>query len=573
MSRPPRRSLQPPRVGVLAKKGRFLVAEPLYERGGSVTVDSSGRSGAQVGDLVLLASGKRGARVSRVIGRPDVARDVVEGLMLHRGLHRAHPRKAVAEADEASRSPAAADARVDMRDLPTFTIDPPDARDFDDAVSAERAGDSVRLWVHIADVSAYVRPGGPLDADAYRRGCSVYVPGAVEPMLPEVLSSDVCSLRPGEERLAVTVQMELRGAVVEKVEFHRSRIRSDARLTYPQVDAVFGGSERAEEPWAEPLELARGVAADLAARRDSLEVGSAEPSFEFDEEGHVVAVHSEEQTESHGLIEQLMVLANEQVAGYLADHRLPALYRVHERPDPPAVAFMVEQLASLEVPTPALPKQMSPQQAAQVAAEASRLAAAYSRKSGRGRHAFGTLVLRSLKQALYSPKNLGHAGLASARYCHFTSPIRRYPDLVVHRALLQGLGIDDAAARAHELDDAGIVCSAAEREAMEIERDADDVCSAFLLERALLEADRASPPTFEGEVVGLIPAGAFVRFGEEGFEGMLPVRRLRGWWELNELGTALVSEDSGRELRLGDPVKVSVSGVDAPRGRVDLASA
>ena len=581
MSRPPRRSLEPLRVGVLAKKGRFLVAESLYEPGAQVTVDSGGRSGAKIGDLVLLGSGKRGARVSRVIGRPDVARDVVEGLMLHRGLRRAHPRRAVAEAEEASRAPVAADARVDMRELPTFTIDPPDARDFDDAVSAERAGELVRLWLHIADVSAYVRPGGALDGDAFRRGCSVYVPGAVEPMLPEVLSSDVCSLRPGEARLAVTVQMELRGASVEKVEFHRSLIRSDARLTYPQVDAVLEGAERAEEPWAEPLALARGVASELAAGRDSLEVGSAEPSFEFDDDGHVAGVHAEEQTESHRLIEQLMVLANEQVAGYLADHRLPTLYRVHEKPDPSAVAFMIEQLASLEVPTPPLPKQMSPQQATEVAAEASRLAAEYSRNSGRGRYAFGSLVLRSLKQAVYSPKNLGHAGLASERYCHFTSPIRRYPDLVAHRALLQGLGIDDAAAPAHELDEAGIVSSAAERAAMEIERDADDICLAFLLERELSEQDPAEPPAFEGEVVGLIAAGAFVRFGrparspgpDEGFEGMLPVRRLRGWWELNELGTALVSSDSGRELRLGDPIEVSVSRVDAPRGRVDLTPA
>ena len=293
------------------------------------------------------------------------------------------------------------------------------------------------------------------------------------------------------------------------------------------------------------------MAADLAARRDSLEVGSAEPSFEFDDEGHVVGVHPEEQTESHRLIEQLMVLANEQVAGYLADRKLPTLYRVHEQPDPSAVAFMVEQLASLEVPTPPVPDNMSPQQAAQLAAEASRLAADYSRRSGRGRFAFGTLVLRSLKQAFYSPKNLGHAGLASARYCHFTSPIRRYPDLVAHRALLQGLGIDDAATPVHELDEAGVISSAAEREAMMIERDADDICLAFLLERVLTESDPAEPPAFEGEVVGLIEKGAFIRFGEQGFEGFVPVRRMSGWWSLNEPGTALVAEESGRELRLG----------------------
>ena len=363
MSAPARargRRLELPRVGVLTKKGRFLVAEPLFERGGQVTVDSRGLAGAGVGDLVLLSAGKRGARVARPLGKPAVARDVVEGFMLERGLRRAYPRRAEDEAREAAGRPIAADARVDLRDLPTFTIDPEDARDFDDAISVRAEGEAVRLWVHIADVSAYVRPGGALEAEAFRRGTSVYVPGAVEPMLPEVLSSDECSLRPSVDRLAVTVEMELTGAEVRKVQFHRSLIRSDARLTYPQVDLVFEGRERAADPWGEPLALARGLAAQLAETRDALEVRGGEPQFEFDGEGNVVGVHEEEQTESHRLIEQLMVLANEQVAGYLADHRLPTLYRVHEKPDPGAVGFMVEQLASLDVPAPPVPREHEP---------------------------------------------------------------------------------------------------------------------------------------------------------------------------------------------------------------------
>jgi ribonuclease R len=406
-------------------------------------------------------------------------------------------------------------------------------------------------------VTAYVRPGGSLEGEAFRRATSVYVPGAVEPMLPDVLASEECSLRPGEDRLAVTVEMEVHGADVRRVSFHRSLVRSDARLSYRQVDELFEGRRRAEEPWARPLEAARALARVLAERREGLEVGSAEPSFSFDSDGHVTAVEHEEQTEAHGLIEQLMILANEQVAGYLADARLPTLYRVHERPDPQSVAFMIEQLASLDVRTPPVPERMSPQQAADVAAEASRLVP--------DRHAFRSLILRSLKQAYYSPRNVGHAGLGSPRYCHFTSPIRRYPDVVAHRALLQGLGIDSAAAPGHELDEAGLHSSSAERTAMQIERDADDVCLAFLLER-----QRSDRP-YEGEVVGLIEKGAFVRFGDEGYEGFLPVRRLRGWWTLNELGTALVA-DSGRRLRLGDPIDVVVDRVDPPRGRVDLSS-
>ena len=264
-----------------------------------------------------------------------------------------------------------------------------------------------------------------------------------------------------------------------------------------------------------------------------------------------------------------MILANEQVAGYLADRRLPTLYRVHERPEPAAVAFLADQLASLDVPTPPVPKTMTPQQAADLSAEISRIVA----RESRGRRSLGVLVLRSLKQAYYSPKNIGHAGLGSARYCHFTSPIRRFPDVIAHRALLQGLGIDNVALPAYELDEAGVLTSAAERAAMAVERTADDVCLAFLLERVLSEADPAAPPVFEGEVIGLIEKGAFVRFGDQGFEGFLPSRRLRDWWTLNELGTALEAEGSGRRLRLGDPVSVLVDRVETARGRVDLSPA
>ncbi len=542
-------------VAVLERRGRFLVAEPLFDPGPRTAVD---RKGAGEGDLVLVGSGKRGARVVRRLGRPDVARDVLEGLMLSRGLHRAYGRAATAEAEDAAGDPFAAADRVDLRDLPTFTIDPVEAKDFDDAISARAEDGLVRIWVHIADVTAYVRPGGQLEKEAFRRATSVYVPGAVEPMLPELLSSRECSLRPGEDKLAVTVEMELEGTAVRRVVFHRSRVRSDARLTYGQIDDVFAGRERAADPWARPLEVARSAARALADRRASLEIGGAEPSFSFDSDGHVTGVVYEEQTESHGLIEQLMILANEQVAAYLEDARVPTLYRVHERPEPQSVAFMIEQLASLDVPTPPVPENMTPQQAADLAVEASRRLPE--------RYAFRSLVLRSLKQAYYSPRNVGHAGLGSARYCHFTSPIRRFPDVVAHRALLQGLGIDGAAAPAHELDEAALHSSSAERAAMQVERDADDVCLAFLLQRT-----RTEDP-YEGEVVGLIAKGAFVRFGEEGFEGFLPVRRLRGWWDLNELGTALVAADSGRHLRLGDPIDVVVDRIDAPRGRVDLSS-
>jgi ribonuclease R len=565
-----------PHVAVLGKRGRFTVAEPVFERGRQITLDGGRRPGAAVGDLVLLGWGKRGARVVRSIGRPDVARDVLEGLMLERGLRRTFPRAVEAEAADAAQAPPVERPRRDLTELPTFTIDPVTARDYDDAISARREHDGgIRVWVHIADVSAYVRPGSPLEGEAYRRATSVYVPGAVEPMLPHALSSDACSLVPGVDRLAVTVEMLIGGADVESVAFHRTLIRSDARLTYEQVDRVYTGSESAEDPWGEPLALAREVAAALRHRRaraGSLEVESSEPVFDFDDGGHVVAVRREQQTESHSTIEQLMVLANEQVAGWLAAAKKPTLYRVHERPEPQSVQFLVERLESLGVPTPPLPESLSPQQAADAMGEISRLVAQHVRRTGHGQAALTSLVLRSLKQAYYSPRNVGHAGLASPNYLHFTSPIRRYPDLIAHRALMSGLGMDDVAPRMSDLGEAGEHSSAMEREAMQIERDADDVCLAFLLDKRLHE--EGWDAAFGGEVVGLVGGGAFVRFGDEGFEGFLPARALRGeWWDLNEQGTALVGERTGKTVRLGDPVDVSVRRVDAPRGRVDLVPA
>ena len=564
-----------PVVGVLAKRGRFMVAEPLFERGGNVTLDGGRRAGASLGDMVLLGYGKRGPRVVRSLGRPNVARDVLEALMIERGLRRVFPRAVEDAAVDAAASPPVDPPRRDLTGLVAFTIDPVTARDYDDAISARREGDGVRVWVHIADVGAYVRPDGVIEREAQRRSTSVYVPGAVEPMLPEALSGDACSLVPGQDRLAVTVELEMAGADVRSVSFYRSTIRSDARLTYEHVDRVYAGQAQAEEPWGEPLALAREVAAALAEQRverGALDVESTEPVFKFDERGNVVDVHAEEQTESHRTIEHLMILANEQVAGYLADRRVPALYRVHESPDPESVAWLARQLESLDVATPPLPERMSRQEAAEAVGHISRLVVQHVRRTGRGRSALTSLVLRAQKKAFYSPRNIGHAGLQAPRYCHFTSPIRRYPDLVAHRALMSSIGLDEVPPRADEVGEAGELCSVLEREALQIERDADDVCLAFLLERRLYE--QGWEQQFDGEVVSLVGGGAFVRFGKEGFEGFLPARTLRGdWWELNEFATALVGERTGTTIKLGDPVEVKVRRVEAARGRVDLGPA
>jgi ribonuclease R len=583
------------RVAILARHGKFLVAEPFFGPGPRQVVSRDSRY--DVGDLVVLSparpagprrkgSGGGRARVQRRLGRPDVARDVIEALMIDRGLERGFDPAVAREARVSAEAPVTAEGRRDLTALATFTIDPATARDFDDAISAEPLdeADGWRVWVHIADVAAFVASRSHVDREAYRRATSVYVPAAVEPMLPAELSNGACSLVPGEVRATVTVEMTIGAGGVRNAAMYRSLIRSDERLDYDRVDRIFAGAGPTAEPWAAPLAAAREAAATLVAlrsARSALVLDSAEPQFAFDRRGDVIGAELSEQTESHRLIEALMVAANEQVARFLADRSIPTLYRVHERPEPMAVERLLEQLASLGVPTPPAPDLMTPQQAGDVVGEASSLVADWlARRGGQGARALNSLVLRALKQAQYDDRNLGHAGLASTGYCHFTSPIRRYPDLICHRALLSAVAGEPAPDPVF-VHAAGPWTSTRERAAMVIERDADDIAACFLLERRLFESGGGrthagtGDTVFSGEVVGLIGTGAFIAFGERGeFQGMIPVRRLGGdWWELNDEATMLVGTRNGAMLRLGDTVEVRVVRIDAPRGRVDLVPA
>ena len=579
------------------------------------------KDGSRARSPESAAGGKRlaprlgGSSNTRVVWPPqertETARDAIEQMMREAGHALRFDSAVEGEARKAGeRAWAKAEvelrdgARRDLRELPTFTVDPATARDFDDAISAEALPDgTVRVWVHIADVAAHVPLGSTIDLEARRRSTSVYVPGAVEPMLPHALSSDACSLVPGAERLAVTVEMLLRGSNVVSAAFCRSLIRSDMRLDYEQVDRVFAGEEPAPEPWGGPLAAARAAAAELQRARDSsgaLVIDSEEPEFSFDKHGNVTEISSRAQTESHRLIEHLMIAANEAVARQLAQASVPCLYRVHERPDPERIRTLVAQLASLDVSTPPVPDPLLPAQAAELVGEISRRVDAHVRRTGIGRMALSSLVLRSLKPACYSPKNVGHAGLHSACYCHFTSPIRRYPDLVCHRALLSCIGAGERVRSARKLAELGEWTSQCERGAAKLEHKGDDIAACFLLEEHLL--DGGYDQVFAGEVTGLIGAGAFVAFGDaprargghgasraaggavevQGepparptYEGMLPVRLLsageaREWWSLNEQSTIMRGERSGAMLRLGDPVEVRVVRVDASAGRVDL---
>jgi ribonuclease R len=566
------------RVATFERRGRFTIAEPLFERGPRVAL-VRGSIGVGPGEIALVDFGPGGARALRALGSAESACDVAAALLWDRGMVGGFAAALESEAGEAAVAARGAPlARRDLAHLPTFTVDPATARDFDDAVSAETEGDGVRLWVHIADVAAHVAPGGGLDSEALRRGTSTYVPGTVEPMLPAALSDGACSLSPGVDRLAVTAEIELApGGEPRAASFYRSRIRSDARLDYDQLDEFFAGRAHPPPEVAKPLDLARRAAAALAARRPvgSLEIESFEPEFSFDANGAVTGARSVPQTEAHKLIEHLMILTNERVARLLEQRGVPSLYRVHEQPEPQRIALLVEQLAALEVPTPPVPEQLSPSEAGELAGEISRAVAREAARRGHGRDAYTSLVLRSLKQAYYSERNIGHAGLGSSAYAHFTSPIRRYPDLVAHRALLSMIGAGEDEPESQAVSEAGRRSSEREREAAAIERDADRVCASFLLGRELFESGWKR--SFEGEVSGVIGAGAFVRFGGElgdVYEGLLPVRLLREErFDLNQTETALVGRRSGRALRLGDPITVRVDSVDAPRGRVDLGPA
>ncbi|HKJ35213.1 MAG TPA: RNB domain-containing ribonuclease, partial [Solirubrobacterales bacterium] len=563
-------------VLLISRRARNLVGVPLFERSGEQLPIARGKVRVDEGAIALCRVDRRGAQPIADLGRGDRARDVVAALVAERGLNPKFPSAVESEAKGAiaavARDPG---PRRDLTAEPTFTVDPATARDFDDAVSARREGDGFRLWIHIADVAAHVRPGSRLDQEAFERANSTYAPGIVSPMLPRAISDDACSLNPDVERFAVTTELELKDSgETGPVSYYRSVIRSDARLNYEELDRIFSGAERAPESVAEPIAVARKAAAALGdRRRGGLELSGAEPEFEFTAQGHVKSARSVPETESHRLIERLMVLTNEQVARTLERRGEPGIYRVHEQPDPSRIELMVEQLNALDVPTPALPDDPSPSQAGQLAIEASRLVSAEAKRRGRGGSSLSSLVLRAMKPARYEDRNIGHAGLALSAYSHFTSPIRRYADLIAHRALLNSIGADERQPELREIQAAAERCSEVERDSMKIERGGDDICLAFLLQRELYE--RGQEQRFEGEVSGVVGAGAFVRFkGErsDAYEGFLPVRRIPDdRYDLNETDSALVGGRTGRRLGFGDPVEIVVTSIEAPRGRVDLS--
>jgi ribonuclease R len=531
-------------------------------------VARSDLGGAEPGDLVVArinANRRLGlarAEVRERIGRADDPATLTLMTAVALGLPLTFPDEALALA--ASARPVDLGKREDLRRIPLVTIDGEDARDFDDAVWAapeetpENPGGH-RLLVAIADVAHYVRPNDALDREARGRGNSVYFPDRVIPMLPEALSNDLCSLRPDEDRacLAVWISIDRKGAL-RSWRFCRGLMRSRARLTYTQVQAAHDGQADAAtaallEPVIMPLYAAYERLLDARQRRGTIELELPERKITFSADGRPTGIAASQRLASHMLIEEFMIAANVAAASELAEAGSPCLYRVHDKPDPTRLEALAQFLEHLGVPWSRTAKQPG---------DFTRLLRALAEHEMR--EMASSFVLRSQAQAVYSPANIGHFGLNLKRYAHFTSPIRRYSDLVVHRALIRrlGLGKDGLGSEVGDaqLASLGDHLSRTERKAMEAER------RAFERLVALFLADRIGA-VFPARVTTTVYFGLFVTLDETGADGLVPVSSLGDEaFQLDERHQALVGQRTGESFALGDRVKVELVEADPVQG-------
>jgi ribonuclease R len=514
--------------------------------------------GAKDGELVFAdASSRRrlGLPQARVIERlgPMDAPRAASLIAIHaRDIPTEFPEDALAQARDARPPPMG--EREDMRPLPLVTIDGEDARDFDDAVFAEpddnpKNPGGFHLIVAIADVAWYVRPKDALDRAAHERGNSVYFPDRVVPMLPERLSNDLCSLRPNEDRpaLAVHIWIDAHGHKLRH-RFVRAMIRSAARLTYDQAQNSVDGRPNAapealRKPIVEPLYAAYRALAHARRKRGTLELDLEERKVTLDDHGRIQSIVPRARYDSHRLIEEFMILANVCAAESLEERRLPCMYRVHEDPDPTKLESLREVLDGLGYRL-ARGQVLQPKHFNRILEWAA---------ESPYRHLVNDLVLRSQSMAVYSPDNKGHFGLALTRYAHFTSPIRRYSDLLVHRALITGFkfgegGLFDAGAvDFHEIGDH---ISMTERRAASAERDAlNRYVVAWLKDRVGAQ--------FAGRISGVVKFGLFVALDGLGADGLVPIRSLPGdFYQHDPVRHRLVGQRTNRVYTLGEPVEV-----------------
>jgi ribonuclease R len=539
--------------------GGRLVPVDKKQAGRELNIAPSDTGGAEDGDLVSvdlvrsrgygLASGKVKERLGSLATEKAVSLIAIHA----HEIPQAFSPSALREAEEAK--PAALKGREDWRELPLVTIDPPDAKDHDDAVHAAPDPDPNNkggyiVNVAIADVAFYVRPGSALDRDALTRGNSVYFPDRVVPMLPERISNDLCSLVPGEPRGALAVRMVIGSDGRKRSHsFHRVLMRSAAKLNYAQAQAAIDGrpddtTSPLLEPILKPLYTAYALVKLARDERDPLDLDLPERKILLKPDGTVDRVIVPERLDAHRLIEEFMILANVAAAEMLEKKALPLIYRVHDEPSQEKVHNLQEFLKTLDLPF----------------AKAGALRPALFNRvlsQVRGHDSeplVNEVVLRSQAQAEYSAENYGHFGLNLRRYAHFTSPIRRYADLIVHRALIRSLGLGEGALPETEtlesLSEVAAQISVTERRAMKAERETADRLIAHFL------ADRIGA-TFQGRISGVTRAGLFVKLSDTGADGLIPIRTLgTEYFNYDETRHALVGTRGGAMHRLGDVVDV-----------------
>ena len=550
------------RILGVVRKARREVRVELVDRKVKESLVLSGPDAEALrdGDLVLAAVGSHAdhrygpktGKLIEVVGREDQPRAASLIALHSHGVPIGFSEAAEAEA-EAALAPTLR-GRTDLRDLPFITIDPADARDHDDAVFAHADEDPKNqggwvVWVAIADVAAYVRPGSALDREAWTKGNSVYFPDRVEPMLPEHLSAGLCSLHEGETRAALAVRMVFdSGGTKTGHRFVRGLLRCAAGISYEQAqDAAEGRPDAQTGPlqdnvlqplWAAYFTMKRG-----RDRRSPLAIASAERRIRLNEEGEIASIERRPSLEAHKLIEEMMVQANVCAAETLEQRHTPLVFRVHESPSEQKLFDLADFLSTLDIPwtkgQPAATERFN------------RLL--LDTREGPHADIVNEVVLRSQMQAIYSPDNVGHFGLNLARYAHFTSPIRRYADLVVHRALIRALKLGDDGltdAEIPRLPDTAEHITATERRAMAAERDATDrYVAAFLADRVGAE--------FTGRITGVTRFGLFVRLDETGADGFVPAGSLGAeYFVHDDRAHALVGERSGARFLLGARVEV-----------------
>ena len=567
--------MQPHKIAGIFRKttegGRILPIDKGDSREWRVRGDAT--LGAQDGELVEAEQagpkGRLGLPLARVIerlGDPSAPR-AVSLIAIHQyGIPDDFPDEALAEAEAAK--PAPMKGRDDLRTLPFITIDPSDARDHDDAVAAMPDPDPANpggmlVWVAIADVAHYVRPGTALDREARKRGNSTYFPDRVVPMLPDALSGDLCSLHEGVDRPVIAVRLRLDSSgELTGHGFHRGMIRSLASLSYHQAqDAADGRPDAVTQPLMDsvirPLFAAYELADKARARRQPLDLDLPERRIELGPDGRVRSVAFRERLAAHKLIEEMMILANVAAAQTLEAKRRPLVYRVHEEPAPDRLDALREVAAASGF-TLAKGQVLHTQHINRLLAQA---------EGSDYDELINISTLRAMSQAYYDPGNLGHFGLALRSYAHFTSPIRRYADLIVHRALIaaHGWGKDGLSPEDVEmLPETAQHISETERRSMAAERDTNDrYLAAFLADRVGTE--------MSGRINGVARFGAFVRLDETGADGLLPIRAIGNeYFHFDPDAQLLIGADSGLEIGLGQRVTVRLAEADALTGGLVL---